>query len=156
MQISFNAIPTNIAQSLWNGEPDSYGLVPEMDVSDGDGNPCRHCLKMIPKGKPYLIAAYRPFDALNPYTETGPIFLCKEPCLRAAEEDALPEMLDSPAYIVRGYGLNERIIYGTGSVTPTEDIQAKAVSLLEDDRVAFVHVRSASNNCFHVRIDRVG
>ncbi len=154
MQISFNAISTSAAQSLWNGGPDSYGLVPEMNLSDGSGLPCRHCLKMIPEGKPYLIAAYRPFETLNPYTETGPVFVCKEPCQRAVQGDVIPESMDSPTYIVRGYTSNERIIYGTGSVTATEDIRAKTASLLEDESVAFVHVRSASNNCFHVRIDR--
>mgnify|MGYP002621412547 CR=1 FL=1 len=34
----------------------------------------RH-LGLVPRGEPYLIVAHRPFDGLNPYTETGPIFV---------------------------------------------------------------------------------
>jgi len=154
MPITFNALPTRFAESLWKGEVDSYGLTPETEISDGDGNPCRHCLKMIPEGKPFLIAAYRPFETLNPYTETGPIFLCADRCERAPDGAVLPEILASPNYIVRGYNSAERIVYGTGTVAATEDISTKAATLLNDDEIAFVHVRSASNNCFHVRIDR--
>lgn len=44
--------------------------------------------------------------------------------------------------------------YGTGVIVPTENILEKCRSLLGDDQVDFVHVRPASNNCFHVRVDR--
>ncbi len=65
----------------------------------------------------------------------------------------IPLFLDSPAYIVRGYGDDDRISYGTGRVTPTEAIPAVAAQLLADPAVAYVHVRSASNNCYHCRIE---
>ena len=62
-------------------------------------------------------------------------------------------MLNSSDYIVRGYGPDDRIVYGTGGVIPRDGIPARAADLLEDARVAYVHVRSARNNCFQVRID---
>jgi hypothetical protein len=62
-------------------------------------------------------------------------------------------MLDSADYIVRGYGANDRIVYGTGAVTARGVIVRQAAELLADARVAYVHVRSARNNCFQVRID---
>ena len=66
----------------------------------------------------------------------------------------MPEVLASPEYILRGYGGNDRIVYGTGGVIATPFIPARAAELLDDDRVAYVHVRSARNNCYQVRIDR--
>jgi len=33
-------------------------------------------------------------------------------------------VLDSPDYIVRGYGPDDRIVYGTGAVVPTPEIAA--------------------------------
>ena len=63
-------------------------------------------------------------------------------------------MLTSADYIVRGYGADERIIYGTGGVVPTEQIKARAAELLADSAVAFVHIRSAKNNCFQCRVER--
>ena len=55
---------------------------------------------------------------------------------------------------MRGYDAEERIVYDTGAVTPTNGIRDRASELLADDKIAFVHVRSAENNCFHSRIER--
>lgn len=149
----FVAIPTEVARAYQAGALDANGQVPERTVSDGGGNPCRHCLRMIPKGAGMLVLAHRPFPAPQPYAEVGPIFLCADPCA-AGGGDALPEMLGSPDYIVRGYGPDDRIVYGTGGVVATGSIPARAAALMADDRVAYVHVRSARNNCFQCRIER--
>lgn len=89
----------------------------------------------------------------QPYAEVGPIFLCAGPCAAGGGE-ALPEALAAPGYIVRGYGADDRIVYGTSGVVATDRIAARARELLADARVAYVHVRSARNNCFHCRIER--
>ncbi|SMC64140.1 DUF1203 domain-containing protein [Rhizobium sp. RU36D] len=153
--ITFIAMPSDIAAAYRNGAADAYGMPPEQQISPGGGMPCRHCLGMIDAGAPYLILAYRPFPALQPYAETGPIFLHAEPCEQHAGGAALPEILSSPDYIVRGYGADDRIVYGTGAVTATEDIAARAATLLEREDVAYVHVRSARNNCYQLRIDAI-
>ncbi len=154
MPYVIEGIPTAIALDFQTGGNDAYGRLPERGVSDGSGLPCRHCLKQIRAGEPYLILAYRPFSTLQPYAETGPIFLHAGPCPRAFLTTSIPEILSSPEYIVRGYDGDERIIYGTGGVVETGRIAARAETLLADQRVAFVHVRSARNNCFQCRIDR--
>lgn len=151
--LRFLPMPTEIARAYQAGGVDSYGLLPERRVSDGGGNPCRHCLRMIPEGAGMLVLAHRPFGALQPYAETGPIFLCAERCVAGGGAD-VPEILASPDYIVRGYGADERIVYGTGGVVATADISARAAEVLAMPGVAFVHVRSARNNCFQVRIER--
>ena len=148
----FNPIDTEIVRAYQAGGPDANGQVPERKLSDGGGNPCRHCLKNIPEGAGMLVLAHRPFPALQPYAELGPIFLCADAC-DAGGGEAVPEVLDSPDYIVRGYGLDDRIVYGTGAVVPSGRIVAEAGARLADPRVAYVHVRSARNNCFQVRID---
>jgi hypothetical protein len=111
-------------------------------------------MKNVAAGDGYLIVAYRPFPQLQPYAETGPIFLHAKECERAADRDALPEMLESSDYIVRGYGKDDRIVYGSGAVTPTDNIPARATTLLERDDIAYIHVRSARNNCYQCRIER--
>ena len=154
MTIRFTPIPTDLVRAYQAGGLDANGQVPERGVSDGDGNPCRHCLRMIPAGAPMLILAHRPFAVPQPYAELGPIFLCADAC-EAGGGEGLPEVLASPDYIVRGYSQENRIVYGTGSVTPLAAITGRAEALLAHDRVAYVHVRSARNNCFQVRIDHV-
>ncbi|MES2548828.1 MAG: DUF1203 domain-containing protein [Pseudomonadota bacterium] len=149
----FQAIPTKIVRAYQAGGPDANGQRPERGVSDGGGNPCRHCLGMIPKGAGMLVLAHRPFPSLQPYAEVGPIFLCAEVC-DAGGGQALPAILASPDYIVRGYGADDRIVYGTGGVVATGSIPARAEELFADARVAYLHVRSARNNCYQCRIDR--
>jgi hypothetical protein len=62
--------------------------------------------------------------------------------------------VNSPDYILRGYGANDRIVYGTGAVVPTDRLRAEAEARLNDPRVAYVHVRSARNTCYQLQIDR--
>ena len=147
------AIQTDVARHYQAGGRDENGQVPERHLSDGGGNPCRHCLKMIPAGAAMLVLAHRPFPALQPYAELGPIFLCADACEAGGGVD-VPKVLASPDYIVRGYGADDRIVYGTGGVIATERIPARAAELFADPRVTYLHIRSARNNCYQVRIER--
>jgi hypothetical protein len=153
--VHFSAMPTTDAEHIWNGGCDAYDNLPETMVSDGPGHPCRHCLRNIDSGDEVLVFAYRPFPELQPYAETGPVFLHKQRCERYAADEVLPPVLStSRDFIVCGYGANNRIVYGTGAVTPVADIPAYAATLLDRADIAYVHVRSARNNCYQCRIDR--
>jgi hypothetical protein len=154
MPILFTPIPTETARRYQAGGEDANGQRPEHTLSDGDGNPCRHCLRFIPRGRGMLILSHRPFPAPQPYAETGPVFLCAEHCDAPADQAAFPEILTSPDYILRGYNAQDRIVYGTGAVVPTGRIRAEAEAWLSDPRVAYLHLRSARNNCYQLRIDR--
>lgn len=155
--IKFVAVPSAQAQAYREGAADAYGAAPERRVSDGSGIPCRHCLRPVPQGKPYLTLAYRPFPRTQPYAETGPIFLCAEPCERAPEGDVLPDMFRGrPDWLLRGYDHEDRIVYGTGAVTAKHDIRARAQALLQRPEIAYLHMRSSQYNCYQVRIERAG
>lgn len=148
------ALPTHVVRALQAGGADAYGAAPEHAISDGHANPCRHCLRDIPKGADMLILAYRPFDSLHPYAETGPIFLCAESCTRGHGAQ-LPEILTtSPDYLIKGYALNDRIIYGTGAIVPSDDLTAYAEQVMQNPEVTYMHIRSARNNCYLARLDR--
>ncbi|KQV34321.1 MULTISPECIES: DUF1203 domain-containing protein [unclassified Rhizobium] len=151
--LRYTPMPSTVAAGFRRGEPDAYGMTPEQHVSDGEGMPCRHCLKNIAAGDGYLILAYRPFPALQPYAETGPIFLHAQECATYEEEKIPPILTTSKDYLLRGYSSDDRIVYGTGAVTPMEELSTKASEILGQDEVAYVHVRSARNNCYQCRID---
>lgn len=153
MPYSYVPLPTDAVRAMQAGGPDAYGRPPERQVSDGTVG-CRHCLRNIAEGDDCLLVAVRPFGALQPYAETGPLYLCARPCAPAPAGAAMPELLDSPSYILRGYDARERIIYGTGGVTATDGIDARLTSLLNRQDVAFVDIRSAANNCFQCRVTR--
>ena len=155
MTIRFIALPTEEVRALQAGGLDAHGQVPERHVSDGDGVPCRHCLTRVGKGEPYLILAYRPFPAPQPYAETGPIFLHAAPCARAEEADRVPEILtERPDFVLRGYDARDRIVYDTCTIAPGEEIVPAAERLLEGDRVAYRHVRARTSTCYQCRIER--
>ena len=154
MSIRFVALESEVVAALQIGHPDANGQPAERRTAGAGSYPCRHCLGHIGEGEPYLMLAHRPFPAAQPYAEIGPIFLHAEACARGGGTQELPEMLASKTYIVRGYGTDDRIVYGTGGVVAREVIPARAAELLADPSVAYVHVRSAANNCYQCRIER--
>ena len=151
--IRFTPMPAADAEAFRNGRPDENGQVPEASVADSP-YPCRACLESIERGEAMLLLSYRPFRQIQPYAETGPVFMHATACSPADEAQDLPGMLDSPDYILRGYDSGDRIIYGTGAVTPTTGLIERAKALLARPEIAYLHVRSARNNCYQCRIDR--
>ncbi len=152
--IQFTALPTETANAYRAGAADAYGNAPERVISTGSGYPCRHCLHSAPEGTEMLLVAHRPFGALQPYAETGPIFLCAKGC-EAPRSAGLPEVLTvSPDYLVKAYTADERILYGTGEVVPWPQLEEAIAKRLENPEVAFVDVRSARNNCWLARARR--
>lgn len=150
----FIAMPSETARGFREGLPDAHGQPPERHISDGAGNPCRHCLADIAEGDPFLIFAWRPFPALQPYAETGPVFLHAEECERHDEAAGMPAMfLERERFLLRGYGHDDRIVYGTGQVVATADLTQASAALLDRPDIAYLHVRSAGYNCYQCRIE---
>ena len=154
---NFISLDTKEVRNLQNGGLDANGQVPEIAISDGARNPCRHCLENIDEGEEMLILAHRPFTTVQPYAEQGPIFLHVKECMayvNSTGEEKPAVLKSSSHYLLRGYDKNERIVYGTGCITPNEEITSKAEALFGDSKVTFIHIRSASNNCYQARIER--
>jgi hypothetical protein len=153
--LHFTAMPSDIAAAYRDGALDANGQPPERHVSDGSPIPCRHCLAPVKDGDPYLILAHRPFPTLQPYAEAGPIFLHAEECPRYPESADVPAMYRHWQHVLmRGYGHDDRIVYGSGQVVPADRIEFVAADLLARDEIAYLHLRTAQYNCYQVRIDR--
>jgi len=146
-------IPTATHERLRSGGLDANGQPAVVRIAEGRANPCRHCLGLIAPGEEKRVLAYRPFDGLHPYAETGPIFLHTGAC---AHDDraSVPAWFDDlePA-LVRGYGEDHWIRYDTGRVVPGREIARHCEQILADPAVAYVHVRSKFN-CFQCRVER--
>jgi hypothetical protein len=153
--ITYTALATDITRNLQAGGLDAYGQVPERRISQGDGVPCRHCLEDVAQGEAFLLLAHRPFESLQAYAETGPIFLHARACARAVPQSKIPAMLAKRKHhLVKGYSADHRIVEGTGTVVPAAELDTRATEILRDKAVAYLHVRSALNNCYTCRIDR--
>lgn len=155
MSLRYSGIPSDLAAAYRDGAPDANGQPPERHVSVEGGEPCRHCLGTVAAGEDYLILGYRPFATLQPYAELGPVFLHAEACPAYDPAQGLPERESKGSgRILRGYGADDRIVYGTGRVVANGDIDLVAAAILTRPDVAYLHMRSAANNCFTLRIDR--
>jgi hypothetical protein len=154
MSVRFVALETPLVRRLQAGGPDTNGQTPERHVSPGHGVPCRHCLRPVTAGEAFLILCHRPFPSPQPYAEQGPIFLHADACARHQPSAEVPAMLASEHYLVRGYGADHRIVYGSGQIVPTAQIVGAAEAMFADPRLAYIHVRSAANNCFQCRLER--
>jgi hypothetical protein len=155
MKLVVQGIPSGYVERIRHGAPDANGRPALVRTAEGVANPCRHCLGLIAEGDAKLVLAYRPFDAIQPYAETGPIFLHEAACERygAAYLPAWFDFMD-PA-IIRGYGSDDWIRYDTGSVVRGVELGDACRRILADDTVAYVHIRSKFN-CFQCRVDRGG
>ena len=153
MTLTYTPYDPDWVANIRGGGPDAYGNPAETSISDGSGLPCRHCLCDIPRGAAMLIVAARPFPDLQPYAETGPIFLCAD-CDAYRGEGLPPVLASRKECLLKAYGEDNRIIYGTGQITPTSQVATYAEHLLSDPKVAYVDARSATNNCFTLRIKR--
>lgn len=153
--VRFIALPTQKVRAVQEGGLDAYGRTPECHLSDGQGNPCRHCLTDIVAGEPMLILAWRPFPEPQPYAELGPIFLHAERCPRYGASRAMPPVLLARERVVlRGYDAGHRIVYGTGRTVATRELEAVAEQLLASPAITYLHVRSSSNGCYQCRVER--
>ena len=152
MKLTYLPYNADVVASLRAGGPDAYGNQAERAVSGGVGTPCRSCLRDVPKGAEMLICAARPFDDLQPYAETGPVFFCATECAPHNSENQPQILSTSPDFLLKAYDSHDRMVYGTGQITVAAQIAVYATSLLERSDVVFVDVRSARNNCFLTRI----
>ncbi len=155
MNLTFHSYTPEWVAHIRQGGADDNGQPAERVISDGQGKPCRNCLDTVPAGAEMLICAARPFPHKQPYAETGPIFLCADDCAAWAGEGVPPVLQISPDYLLKGYSTDHRIVYGTGNITLSDDIVRMATEILARDDVAFVDVRSATNNCFLSRVTKM-
>jgi hypothetical protein len=153
LKLAVRGIPSDEVDRIRRGGADANGQPALARIAEGVANPCRHCLGLIAAGEAKLVLAYRPFDHVHPYAEVGPIFLHETSCQRY-DGETLPTWFGfmDPA-IIRGYGNDDWIRYDTGVVVPGADLTAACQRILDDETVAYVHIRS-KYNCFQCRVDR--
>ncbi len=152
MSLHFHPYDPAFVASVRAGGPDANGQPAERAISDGHGTPCRSCLHDVPAGQEMLILAARPFPSLQPYAETGPVFLCASDCTPWPGDELPPILTTSPDYLLKGYSAQDRIVYGTGRIVPKDEIGSYAEQVFAAGNVAYIDVRSARNNCFQTRI----
>ena len=153
MQLRILGLSTAHHDAAIRKAPDANGQPPLVRRAEGHANPCRHCLGLIADGEDKLVLSYRPFSGLYPYAESGPIFLHTHACRQHDAAEFPPWFAYLDPAIVRGYGADDWIRYDTGQVVAGANIRKTCERILEDESVAYVHIRSKFN-CFQCRVER--
>ena len=146
-------IDTTYVQHIRSGGTDANGQPAVRTKAIGLANPCRHCLRLIAEGDDMLILSYRPFKSDQPYAERGPIFLHAEACDQYNSDQTPPWFAFLDPAAVRGYDARDWIRYDTGQIVPGGDIANICSSILNDESIAYVHVRSKFG-CFQCEATR--
>lgn len=152
--MAFEALDTKWVAAIRAGGLDAYGNLPERVISDGVRKPCRHCLGDVSSGAEMLILSACPFPERNAFAETGPIYLCAENCARYEGTEEPPILTAYPDYLIKGYCSKNRIVYGTGQITEAENITGYCSDVFSNPDVAYIHIRSARNNCYQCKVTR--
>src|SRR5438094_8051684 len=81
-----------------HGAPDHIVIA----ADSPNGFPCRHCLRFAQSGERMILFPYVAIPAGHPYSESGPIFVHAEPCVRYGATHEFPADLRS-GRVVRAY-----------------------------------------------------
>ena len=74
-----------------------------------------------------------------------------------SDGSGLPKLFASrKTALIKGYSQDNRIKYGTGRIVDTAHLLDNAGDIFQTPDVAYIHVRSAHNNCLTCRIDKTG
>jgi hypothetical protein len=145
-------LPTEVAEaarkSATAGASDHEAIV----ADSPRGFPCRHCLRFAQLGESVILFPYAAIPPGHPYSESGPVFVHAEPCQRYARTNEFPlELRNGRA--LRAY--NSKFDMIDAEVVNGSEPETAIEKLLQNPKIAFVDVRSASRGCYTFRIERV-
>ena len=141
-----------IINPLPAGEVDADAATARRRLADGP-LPCRRCLRNAELGDDLVLAAYDPFTLRSPYAGDGPVFVHADGCERFdSVPGAVSEQVNGRVLSVRAYDGDALMTDAT--VLKGERFTERVDELLDDTRVAFLHVHFAGPGCFAFRVDR--
>ena len=127
--------------------------VRRMVVDATPGFPCRVSLSDGQVGEVVYLLHYVHHDVASPYRSAGPIFVREGATTARPEPNEIPLMFRHRLLSVRGY--DEAAFMVAADVVQGQDLEDSIRCLLEDPKVAYLHVHNAQPGCFNCRVDRV-
>jgi len=115
------------------------------------GFPCRHCLHFARPGERMILFPYAAIPAGHPYSETGPIFVHAEPCLRYDAVNEFPDELRQ-GRVLRAY--NSKFDMIDAEVVDGCEPKEVVERFLQNPVTAFVDARSVTRGCYTFRMER--
>ena len=152
MNATFRVVPLDpsLAAAIRSTRRDAAGR-PVLPWRDGARHQCRACLELSREDETVLLASLTPFETVQPYAETGPVFVHERDCAFTQPEGAWPtELPRSP--VLRAYSAKDQIVDAAlVADRPVEDVVEELLSRAD---VAYVHARNAAYGCYMFRVER--
>src|SRR5262249_39464251 len=131
---------------------------PVVPWRDGERHQCRACLELSKEDETVLLASHTPFKTLQPYAETGPVFVHEGACTYSQADRSWPRELPRPPLlrprspILRAYSAKDQIV--DAELVGERRVEDVVEALLSREDVAYLHARNAAYGCFMFRVER--
>ena len=121
-------------------------------ATSNPGYPCRVSLDDAEIGDELLLLPYLHQPAASPYRASGPIFVRKGARQAVLEPGVVPAYVTRRLMSVRAYDAQGWMTEAT--VCPGAETAGAIERLLEDARVAYIHLHNANRGCFSCAVRR--
>jgi hypothetical protein len=116
------------------------------------GFPCRVTLRDVQPGAFTLLLSFAHHDVHSPYRSSGPIFISEGCHETGTFEDSVPPEMRDRLYSLRAYDADGFMT--EGQAAPGTELESFLDRMLDDEKVAYVHLHHARRGCFACRVDR--
>jgi hypothetical protein len=147
---TYRAIDPQRLDAMRRQGADEFGNPWERRDAEG-WEPLRCCLRRAGQGAAIALIGYTPWQLpwTTPWSEAGPVFVCFEGCGGYPAMDVYPPALrDQHALLNPFDGTGGRAYEHITVVEPDEDHERAVREVLAQPDVSFLHVRSATAQCF--------
>jgi hypothetical protein len=149
-------IPTETANRFRTAETDDGGHKIIRRIATGQGEPCRHCLRLAEAGDVMLLLSWNLPRPNSVYWTPSPIFLHEKDCPAWDEADTIPPIvLGNSLVSVRAYDADGMCLYDLGQVAEGPAADAPLARALGDARTAFVNIHTAKPGCLLCAAEKV-
>ncbi|WP_241595397.1 DUF1203 domain-containing protein [Rosenbergiella epipactidis] len=114
--------------------------------------PDRITLRDIPIGETALLLNHTYLDTQSPYKGSHAIFIWEGQWQAGVYQNVLPEVMKNRILSLRGFDSRDMLIEAT--LAQPGEAKEQILSLLSNDKVAFILAHNAKQGCFSCRIER--
>lgn len=144
-------LPTDVADAAREAASRGASDHAVIEVEAPRSAPCRHCLRWAEPGERVILFPFASVAAGRPYSESGPIFIHEQPCVRYGASNEYPPDFRQ-GRVLRVYDANETMIDAV--VVNGEEPESLIAKLFANPETDFLQVRSVTRGCFTFKIER--
>jgi Protein of unknown function (DUF1203) len=144
-------LPTEIAEAARRKARAGATDHIEMTADAPNAYPCRHCLKWAQPGEQVVLFPFASVPAGRPYSESGPIFVHADNCLRYSTVEDYPANFREHR-VIRAYNAGDNMIDAV--MVADQEPEEVIKKLFENPGAAFLQARSVTRGCYTFRIER--